>query len=233
MNTDTLQRSEFRPSIRQPVPPAGTMPELPHLDRRVASSRFADRCMERYALRARLAERPNVPAELPAIPVDTSVVMAALAPLFAADAQGCFGRFDGTPSATVRRMLVPLPDERRLAVDVVPGLIRFRQADLARLLQELIANAWRHSPPGATSRLRGAPGAGGYQLSVTNPGQRLPRAAVALLRPGHRTGEDDGALGVQLGLSIAGTLAMLNGSRLEVLRGAGRPNTLRFIVPTA
>ena len=133
----------------------------------------------------------------------------------------------------MRRMLVPLPGDRLLAVDVVPGSVRFVPADLARLLQELVANAWRHSPAGATLRLRGAPGVGGYQLSVTNPGERLPRSVIALLRPGERSSRDEGASGLQLGLSIAATLAELNGTRLEVLRGAGRPNTLRIIVPTA
>lgn len=228
--TDTLQRIDPRQASRMPVVPAGVMADLPQLDRRLASSRFAARCMERYTLRARLAARPHEPMVVPAMPLDTGIVMAALAPLFAEEAPGCF---DGRPSAAVRRMLVPLPGERRLAVDVVPGSVRFVHADLARILQELVDNAWRHSPAGAALRLRGAPGVGGYQLSVTNPGERLPRSVVALLRPGQRAGRDAGVPGLQLGLSIAATLAEVNGTHLEVLRGAGRPNTLRIIVPTA
>jgi signal transduction histidine kinase len=216
---------------------SGAMPELPQLERGLATSRFAARSMERYALRARLAarlaSRLAAPQDGPAMPIDTASVMAALTPLFAEEAPGCFERFDGTASSTVRRMLVPLAGERRLAVDVVPATVRFLHADLARLLQELVANAWRHSPEGSTLRLRGAPGAGGYQLSVTNPGERLPRSVVALLRSSRPADQIEAAAGLQLGLSMATMLAELNATRVEVLRGAGRPNTLRFIVPTA
>jgi signal transduction histidine kinase len=233
MMTDTLQRIDSRQATRVPGMPSGTLPEYAPLDRGLASSRFAARCMERYALRARLAELFREPVAIPAMALDTAAVMGGLAPLFAEDAPGCFDRFDGAPSSMVRRMLVPLPGDRRLAVDVVPGSVRFLRADLARLLQELVANAWRHSPAGAALRLRGAPGVGGYQLSVTNPGARLPRSVIALLRPGRRADREEGVPGLQLGLSIAATLAELNGTRLEVLRGAGRPNTLRIIVPTA
>jgi hypothetical protein len=192
-------------------------------------SRFATRSLERLALRMKLSERMANPsrhdAVLPSCPLDTAAVMAAVGPLFMP--AGAFGRT--SPGVSVRRMLTPLPGDRLLAVDVVPAVLRFESADLARVLQELVANGWRHSPPGSTVRLRGAPGVGGYLLSVTNPGEKLPRAVVAALRPG-RHGMAVMEHGVQLGLPIAAALAELNGARIEVLRGAGRPNTLRLIV---
>jgi signal transduction histidine kinase len=201
------------------------------------ASRFAARCLERFALQLRLAERMASPPghrdeRVPTVALDTATVMAAVAPLFMADGAGAFGRSSQpTPGASVRRMLTPLPGDRLLAVDVVPQALRFAPADLARVLQELVDNGWRHSPPGSTVRLRGAPGVGGYQLSVTNPGPKLPRSVVAALRPG-RHGTAIAEAGLQLGLPLAAALAELNGARVEVLRGAGRPNTLRVIVRT-
>jgi hypothetical protein len=199
------------------------------------ASRFAARCVDRFALQVRLADRSAAAlahdARVPGLALDTATVMAAVAPLFPAEAAGTFRQPAPTSGGTVRRMLAPLPGDRLLAVDVVPQAVRFAPQDLARLLLELVHNGWRHSPAGSTVRLRGAPGVGGYQLSVTNPGERLPRAVVAALRPGRR-GAALADAGLQLGLPLAAALAELNGARLEVLRGAGRPNTLRVIVRT-
>lgn len=194
-----------------------------------APSRYASRYLERAALRSRLRQGPIGEGFPPPCEVDTARIMAALAPLLVPDAPGCFVR-PGEPSgASVRRMLAPLPGGRLLAVDVVPATIRFDFDELTRVLHELVDNARRHAPAGATVRVRGATGAGGYQISVTNPGEPLPRWALAALRPGRSDPGTGDPTGLALGLPIASLLAACNGGRLEVLRGAGRPNTLRVI----
>lgn len=212
----------------------GRPPDRPGRD---ASSRHAGRFLEQASLLARLrsradAESSGAPAPTQVTRVDTGSVMAALAPLLLETGRGAFGM--PTAGAAVRRSLAPLPGGRALAVDVLPAELRFDPQDLARLLGELVDNGRRHAPPGATVRLRGAPGAGGYQLSVTNPGAPLPRWALAVLRadPGLEDVPGDPA-GRALGLRIATVLARLNDARLEVLRGAGHPNTLRVIVQSA
>jgi signal transduction histidine kinase len=193
------------------------------------TSRHASRSLERASLLAAL--EAGVAARQ-TTRLDTVSVMAAIATLLAPDASQRFGA-TASGAAAVRRMLTPLSDGRKLAVDVVPTTVRFERTALERVLLELVDNALRHAPAGSTVRVRGAEGAGGYQLSVTNAGAPLPRWVLAALRPGCdplRAGEPDGA---SLGLSIASVLAALNGARLEVLRGAGRPNTLRIIARPA
>jgi signal transduction histidine kinase len=203
---------------------------------RTASSRAASRCLELLALQARATRRASVDgardAAVPSLAIDTATVMNALAPLFGPDAPACFRREPGQGGAAVRRMLVPMGGDRKLAIDVVPQVLRFSPNDLQRLLLELVDNGRRHSAPGSTVRVRGAPGADGYQLSVTNPGAALPRNAIAALRPSRRGTGVRTPVGWQLGLPIAATLAELNEARLEVVRGAGRPNTLRVIART-
>ena len=193
------------------------------------TSRYATRFLERASLLAALGAGPTAGASAH---VDTVSVMATIAPLLPPDASQRFAA-QAPGAIAVRRMLTPLPDGRTLAVDVVPATIRFDGAALERVVLELVDNALRHAPPGSTVRVRGAEGAGGYQLSVTNTGEPLPRWVLAGLRPGHAglaTGEP---VGMSLGLSIASALAALNEARLEVLRGAGRPNTLRIIARLA
>jgi len=197
------------------------------------ASRFAARCLELSALRARFeARREGSGGRRPGslLAFDTAIVMAAVAPLFRPSDAACFRRPSDAAGAAVRRVLVPMPGERRLAVDVVPQTLRFDAADLTRLLQELVDNAWRHAPAGGTVRVRGAPGQSGYQLSVTNTGPRLPRWVAGALREVDAGRPPAGRTELQLGLAIASTLTALNDSTLEVVRGGGRPNTLRIIV---
>ena len=205
---------------------------LPERPGRQETSRHAGRYLEQAALLARLRARSESsvdPAQGPTTRVDTGSVMAALEPLLRETGRGAFGA--PTTGAAVRRSLAPLPGGRALAVDVLPAVLRFDPQDLACLLGELVDNGRRHAPVGATVRLRGAPGAGGYQLSVTNPGEPLPRWVLGVLRadPIRDEAPADPA-GRAFGLRIATLLARLNDARLEVLRGAGHPNTLRVIV---
>lgn len=200
----------------------------PKLASATVPSRYTSRFLERVALAERLASGPAVgEAFPPPTRLDTARVMAALAPVLVPDAPGCF--VPARTDVSVRRTLAPLPGGRSLAIDVVPATVRFDFGDLSRLLQELVDNACQHAPAGATVRVRGAPGIGGYQISVTNPGEALPRWVLAALRPGQPAAAVDDPTGLALGLPISALLAAVNGARLEVLRGAGRPNTLRVI----
>jgi hypothetical protein len=190
------------------------------------ASRFATRCVELAALRVRLAPGEPPPAP-PTMRLDTQVVIEALAPGLPVAAARCLG--GSGPAVSVRRLLLPMPRERRLAIDVIPQAVAFDPADLRRLLQELVDNALRYSAPRSTVRVRGAPGVGGYQLSVTNPGPSLPRWALAAVRCVRQGEAAAGGDGLRLGLLIAGTLARRNTAVLEVVRGGGRPNTVRVV----
>jgi signal transduction histidine kinase len=229
----------------QPMPVSrseqqGLAPPMPPQQRRIGRAapevqdgvRFSDRYLECVTLQSRLRSGAASDAIGPGVVVDTDWVMRALAPVL-----GRTDRSGAQPPAAdrhppVRRALSPMPGGRLLAVDVVPAVIAFDANDLARLVQELVDNGRRHATTGATVRLRGAPGARGYQLSVTNPGERLPRWVLASLRDDLATPASADPAGLALGLPIAAALARLNGARLEVLRGAGRPNTLRVVART-
>lgn len=226
--------SGFAPAVLRRVAPDRPTARVLESSDREAPSRQAARYLEHAALQARLRARdadPAAAAEPPATRIDTGTVMTSLAPLLLRAEQGSFGA--PTSDATVRRSLAPLPGGRTLTVDVQPAVLRFDPQDLARLLGELLDNGRRYAPAGATIRLRGAPGAGGYQLSVTNPGEALPRWALASLRTDPAEGGAADPAGRAFGLPIAALLARLNDARLEVLRGAGHPNTLRVIVRPA
>ncbi len=213
------------PSQLRELPPLSVSDTAPAR----STSRYTARFLERGALRERLSFGPMIgEAFPPPTQLDTARVMAALAPVLVPDAPACF--VPAAPGVAVRRMLAPLPGRRSLAIDVVPATVRSDFDDLSRLMQELVDNACRHAPAGATVRVRGAPGLGGYQISVTNPGEALPRWAVAALRPGRSAAAVCDPSGLALGLSISALLAAVNGARLEVLRAAGRPNTLRVIL---
>jgi signal transduction histidine kinase len=212
-------------ALRTDAPQPAALAPAPDVP--AATSRYATRYLERASLQARLHAKPA-----PGAPtrIDTASVMAALAQVLVPDASDRLAASAGV-GAAVRRMLTPLPGGRLLAVDVVPATVAFDGAELARVLQELVDNARRHAPAGSTVRVRGAAGANGYQLSVTNTGDPLPRWVLAALRPGRGGATTTDPSGLALGLSIASMLSAANGTRLEVLRGAGRPNTLRIIVP--
>jgi signal transduction histidine kinase len=218
----------LQPSIRFETLPSQLRVRHQMPDSDTVPSRYTSRFLERVALVERLASGPAVgEAFPPPTRLDTARVMTALAPVLVPDAPGCFA--PTAPDVSVRRTLAPLPRGRSLAIDVVPATVRFDFGDLSRLLQELVDNACQHAPAGATVRVRGAPGVGGYQISVTNPGEALPRWALAALRPGRPAASVGDPTGLALGLPISALLAAVNGARLEVLRGAGRPNTLRVI----
>ncbi|MFO0236354.1 MAG: ATP-binding protein [Burkholderiales bacterium] len=212
-------------ALRTDAPQPAALAPAPDVP--AATSRYATRYLERASLQARLHAKPA-----PGAPtrIDTASVMAALAQVLVPDASDRLAASAGV-GAAVRRMLTPLPGGRLLAVDVVPATVAFDGAELARVLQELVDNARRHAPAGSTVRVRGAAGANGYQLSVTNTGDPLPRWVLAALRPGRGGATTTDPSGHALGLSIASMLSAAYGTRLEVLRGAGRPNTLRIIVP--
>lgn len=194
------------------------------------ASRFASRCVELAAMRAQSGAAGPRPAP-PALRLNTRTVIEAIAPrLPLAGVRALAGAGDGE---SVRRLLVPMPGDRRLAVDVVPTDVAFHAADLHRVVQELVDNGLRHSAPGSTVRVRGAPGVGGYQLSVTNPGPRLPRWALAAVRDARDGLPAGGGDGLRLGLLIAATLAVRNAAVLEVVRGGGRPNTVRVVARPA
>ena len=110
---------------------------------------------------------------------------------------------------------------------------------LRDLLDNLVDNALRYTPPGGsvTVRCGGAPAAGGAVLEVEDDGPGIPPAERArVFERFVRLAPDGGATGSGLGLAIVRDIARLHGARVELGEGAagtGARFTVHFPAPRA
>ncbi len=93
---------------------------------------------------------------------------------------------------------------------------------LRDLLDNLVDNALRYTPPGSSVTVRCAAAAGGALLEVEDDGPGIPPAQRArVFERFVRLGQDGGATGSGLGLAIVRDIARLHGARVELGDGAG------------
>jgi PAS domain S-box-containing protein len=144
------------------------------------------------------------------------------------------------PSAVLRdavETVQPESEDREVYLDVemapdLPALY----GDPGRLTQvmwNLLSNALKHSPPGATVlvRMRRADGALVLEVSDAGPGI-APEALPHVFEPFWKgAGEERRGSGLGLGLSIARRLTALHGGSLAVESGSGRGATFRLSMP--
>ena len=111
-----------------------------------------------------------------------------------------------------------------LSVDAPPHAPAWGDdADLAQVLDNLIENAIRYSPPGAEIRVRVADGADGPRLSVSDsgPGIGSEERARVFERFFRGTAGRAAGTGTGLGLSIVSELVRRWGGEVRLLDGAG------------
>lgn len=109
-------------------------------------------------------------------------------------------------------------------------------ADLSRverLLDNLVANALRHTPAGGRVTLRAAPDQGQLQVQVADTGEgiaaeHLPHVFTRFFR-----GAPADAPGAGLGLAICRRIVELHGGRLQVDSTAGQGSCFSFALPLA
>ncbi|MBO7747413.1 HAMP domain-containing protein [Paenibacillus sp. MWE-103] len=144
-------------------------------------------------------------------------------------------RFAPSLDARGLRLRVSLPD--------VPLVCGLASESLARILQNLLENAVRHSPAGGLIRIAGEPADGGMvRVSVADEGAGVreadrERIFERFYRADRARGRDGGGAG--LGLAIAKSLAEQAGGRIGVQRGdaaapeagAGPGSAFWFTVP--
>ena len=109
----------------------------------------------------------------------------------------------------------------RLQADLAPGLgpAEWDGARVRRALQNLVANAIRHSPAGSTVTVSAAPERGGVTLTVADQG---PGFEPALLPRAFERGVRDAASpGSGLGLAIASEIAEAHGGRAQAANEPG------------
>ncbi|MGH8335299.1 MAG: sensor histidine kinase, partial [Gammaproteobacteria bacterium] len=116
------------------------------------------------------------------------------------------------------------------------GLVAYQEKWLRQVLLNLLANALRVSPPGATVILKSDIGPEVWKVSITDQGPGLPRALH------HRIFErfarfnipDDGDRGSGLGLAICQSIIELHGGRIFAEDGDdGRGLCVTFEIPLA
>jgi len=108
------------------------------------------------------------------------------------------------------------------------------QADPQRLrqaLENLVANAVAHSPPGEQVIVAARAGDREVQLSVTDTGEGIPADEQArIFEPGVRLATDRSGSG--LGLAIARAIAEAHGGTLTVKSAPGQGATFTIALPT-
>jgi signal transduction histidine kinase len=99
-------------------------------------------------------------------------------------------------------------------------------ARIAQLFSNLLANALAHGDPAGPVRVRARSDDGGFELSVANLGEPIPRGTLGrLFQPFYRASAQPYQQGLGLGLYIASEIARAHDGALEV---ASSPEETRF-----
>jgi PAS domain S-box-containing protein len=127
-----------------------------------------------------------------------------------------------------------VPDDRRVVVEAAPAEVRADAPKVERIVENLVTNAIRHTPPEGTIWLRVEPHADGVQLVVEDDGPGVPpehrRTIFEPFRQGpHR--RDSVSSGTGIGLSLVQRFAELHGGRAWVEERPGGGASFRVFLP--
>jgi signal transduction histidine kinase len=132
----------------------------------------------------------------------------------------------------VNDLLATVPhDGVELRADV-PADLPPAYADPVRLrgvLNNLVANALRHTPPGGTVTVAARQGREGTEVSVSDTGTGIP--PDLLLRVFDRFAKGPGSPGSGLGLAIAKDVVEAHGGAISAQSQPGKGTTVRFTLP--
>jgi signal transduction histidine kinase len=97
------------------------------------------------------------------------------------------------------------------------GPIKCDSKRIAQLFSNLLGNALTHGRKDTPVRVKATGGDGGFELSVTNLGDKIPDSAIErLFQPFSRGDGKAGQQGLGLGLYISSQIAQAHGGTLEV-----------------
>ncbi|HEY0182392.1 MAG TPA: HAMP domain-containing sensor histidine kinase [Rhodopila sp.] len=129
--------------------------------------------------------------------------------------------------------------ERQIAIALVPGDASGQMAigdswAIRRILDNLLANAVRLTPPGGAVSVAVAQGAGVMAASVSDTGQGLPPGLIQAFRDGaHETAVDTLPATGATGLALSRRLARAMNGRLTAWNQSGSGATLTLSLPAA
>ena len=121
---------------------------------------------------------------------------------------------------------------RDVEVDIAPCVLELDGSKIERILDNLLANAVRYTPPGTPLRVALEPGDGGVVLVVEDRGPGVPDEVKSEVFEAYRRGpSSDGTAGSGIGLSLVQRFAELHGGRAWVQDRPGGGASFRVFLP--
>ena len=136
--------------------------------------------------------------------------------------------------AEVVERSVPIEDRSRVRCEVAPDLLFALDPDrIERVLANLVGNALRHSPDGASVVVRAGREAGGLAVTVADRGEGIAAADLPHLfdRYYQSASRQASTEGLGLGLYIARLIVEAHGGEIAATSAPGEGATFRFRLP--
>ena len=126
-------------------------------------------------------------------------------------------------------------NERQLDVEAEPVVISLDPGKVERIVENLLANAARHTPKGTPVWVRVRRDGDGVQIAVEDAGAGVPpELRASVFEPFHQgPGTPTHAPGVGIGLSLVARFAQLHGGRAWVDDRVGGGSSFRVYIPDA
>jgi K+-sensing histidine kinase KdpD len=128
-----------------------------------------------------------------------------------------------------------VPGDHPVHVQANPAIIDIDAPKVERIVQNLVANAGRHTPPGTPIWVRTCREEGGVLIVVEDAGPGVPEALRTSIFEPFQQGEHrvEYAPGVGIGLSLVSRFAQLHGGRAWVEERPGGGASFRVFLPAA
>jgi signal transduction histidine kinase len=128
-----------------------------------------------------------------------------------------------------------MPTDRTLRRDVDHVVVSVDAAKVQRIVENLLANSVRHTPPGADVWLKVKPIAGGVLIAIEDSGPGVPESLrQSIFEPFSQGPQlNDASPGVGIGLSLVSRFAALHGGQAWVEDRPGGGASFRVFLPDA
>ena len=126
-----------------------------------------------------------------------------------------------------------LPGDHPVELELETATIEVDAAKIERILENLLSNAIRHTPPGSTIWIRVSPEGGGALLVVEDDGPGVPlEHREDIFQPfGQGAGAPEHSPGVGIGLAVVSRFAELHGGRAWVEEREGGGASFKVFLP--
>jgi signal transduction histidine kinase len=124
--------------------------------------------------------------------------------------------------------------DRTVEIDAEPLVVSVDPAKVERIVENLLANAARHTPPGTRVWVRVEPEGDGALVIVEDEGPGVPAENQEMIfEPFQQAGHHNHAPGVGVGLSLVAKFAELHGGRAWLQDRPGGGASFRVLLPGA